>query len=221
MRILITVMAGICWAGAAVAAGPQGDYAELHSCEVYTGGCTASAWSSSAGRCTVRVWKIEAGEANGIDLAGLPVVVLEIGKENLAMRGVTAMAAVAYLPEEASSEQRQELEKWLKGEGVVVTKARVVPISYARDGADITVRAGREISFATRAIGHCETGSCDESLWYEPRGKVGAYTVLMNDESVVDEPDLKISWKDHSSKSVFFGHFGVREAAVFSLASVP
>lgn len=221
MRIFVTTMAGLWYAAALWAAEPQGEYVELHSCEVYTGGCTASAWSTLGGRSVVRVWKFEKASENGIDLAGLSVAVLEVGTENLAMKGNPATASVVYLPEAATPEQRVALLTWVRAKGDPATVSKVVPISYRQDGAEITVQAGKEIFFSTRAIAHCDSGSCGESLWYEPRGDIGAYTVLVNDEASIAEPALQLAWKDNSSKSVFFGHFGHRQAAVFSLASIP
>jgi len=207
--------------GVLFASAPQGEYTELHSCEVYTGGCTASAWATSGGRSLVRIWKFERGERDGVSLAGLPVAVLEVGNDNLAMKGTRPTAAVAYLPKGATPAQQKALESWVKERGAPVTVSKVVPISYQQDRSDLVVRVGTAISFVTRAVEHCDSGSCGESLWYEPRGEIGTYTVLVNDDSTVDEPALKISWKDNSSKSVFFGHFGSRETAAFSLASVP
>ena len=60
--ILIFVVSQVC-----SAAGPFGEFVELHSCDLYTGGCTASAESTLLGRQVFRVWSIESGEWNGQD----------------------------------------------------------------------------------------------------------------------------------------------------------
>lgn len=194
-----------------------GDYTEVHACEVYTGGCTASAQATQGGRSVLRVWKFDAVAGS---LSGLTVAVLEVADANLAMRGTEARAAVAYLPEQATEAQRDELLDWLKQNGVQVTDSRVKPVRYARDGERISFSAGKEIAFSTRGIEACDAGSCGEQLWYEPRGKTGAYTVLVNERSVVEEPGFKLTWKDNSAKSVFFGRFGGSEQAVFHQASL-
>ena len=88
-------------AAAEVAEIPHGEYLELHACDLFTGGCTASAQITLGGRSLVRVWNFEAG-----DLAGLTVVVLETAGENLSLPGSSAESTMVYLPEQASGAQR-------------------------------------------------------------------------------------------------------------------
>ena len=220
MKTLSVLTAVAAWpffqAAAEVAEIPHGEYLELHACDLFTGGCTASAQITLGGRSLVRVWNFEAG-----DLAGLTVVVLETAGENLSLPGSSAESTMVYLPEQASGAQRDALLLWLKGNEVAVTGFRVVPVSYWRDGPVVSVRAGEGIGFSTRAIEACDAGSCGEQLWYSPRGKIGAFTVLVNERSHVEEPALKLSWKDNSSKSVFFGRFGVPDQGGFTLTALP
>ena len=68
---------------------PFGEFVELHSCDLYTGGCTASSESTLLGRQLFRVWSISQGTWDNQDLAGLKVALLELGSVNLARkRGV-------------------------------------------------------------------------------------------------------------------------------------
>ncbi len=195
---------------------PQGEYVELHACDLYTGGCTASAQITLGGRSVVRVWSFESGE-----LAGLTTAVLEVAEANLALPDTKASQVMVYLPEQATEVQRDFLLGWLKENGVAVTETRVMPVSYRREGPVVTVGVGDGLGFSTRAIEACDAGSCGEQLWYSPRGKIGAFTVLVNERSHVEEPALELSWKDNSSKSVFFGKFGVAEKGGFTLTSIP
>ena len=199
----------------------QGEYLELHACEVYTGGCTASAQATQGGRSVVRVWKFADDPQQNGDLAGLPLVVLQVADANLAMPATTVKSSVAYLPSQASDSQGQGLLAWLKANGIAVTETKVSEISYRREGSVAEVSAGAGIRFKTRALEACDAGGCGEQLWYAPRGKTGAYTVLVNDRSVIEEPALALSWSDHSAKSVFFGRFGSPEPADFTLAAIP
>jgi len=199
---------------------PSGEYAEVHACEVYTGGCTASAQATLGGRSVLRVWNFQSGQSAGADLAGQTVMVLEVANENLAMPKTQAAQAVVYLPESATQAQREGLLVWLAQSGVKVGETRVVPVSYQRDGARIGASGGPEVSFSTRAIESCDSGSCGEQLWYEPRGQTDGFTVLVNEHSSVSEPALKLSWKDHSAKSVFFGKFGEGKHGGFQLAGI-
>jgi hypothetical protein len=199
---------------------PVGEYAELHSCEVYTGGCTASAQATLGGRSVLRVWNIRSGEFAGTDLAGQTALVLEVANENLARPGTPAARTVAYLPESATDAQRKGLLAWLAESGIKADQTRTVPVEYRREGARIVVSGGKDIFFETRAIEACDAGSCGEQLWYEPRGKTDGFTVLVNEGSSIHEPALKLSWKDHSAKSVFFGTFGEGRQDGFQLAGI-
>jgi hypothetical protein len=221
-KILLSLLMAVPLAASLAGAGsPSGEYVELHACEVYTGGCTASAQATLGGRSVLRVWNFRGGEVGGADVAGQTVMALEVAEENLAMPKTQATQAVAYLSESASAAQREGLLSWLARAGVKVGETRVVPLAYSRDGARITVAGGKEVSFSTRAIEACDSGSCGEQLWYEPRGKTDGYTVLVNDHSSVSEPALKLAWKDHSAKSVFFGKFGGEHQGGFQLAGLP
>jgi len=221
MAALACVQMALAGVFAAQPIAPKGEYAELHACEVYTGGCTASAQSTTGGRSLLRVWKFEAGAVRNVPLDGLSVVVLEMADANLALPDTTAKTTVAYLPSQATADQRSALQEFLKESGVAVTDAQVVPVSYKRDASCLSVAAGEQVDFTTRAIEHCDSGACGEQLWYEPRGQIGAYTVLVNDHSRVDEPKFHLVWKDNSARSVFFGRFGVPGKPEFTLAAIP
>lgn len=196
-----------------------GEYIELHACEVYTGGCTASAQITQGGRSLLRVWNFSQGPVDFTNR--MSILVLETAEGNLALPQTESKKAVAYLPDESTASQREALLGWLKDNGVHVTESRAVPISYRRDGSHIMLKAGDSIALSTRAIESCDAGSCGEQLWYTPRGKTGTFTVLVNDQSSVEEPLLALSWKDNGAKSVFFGKFGTSEPPEFTLASIP
>jgi hypothetical protein len=218
LTLLLTFPLAAAWADGAA---PSGEYAELHACEVYTGGCTASAQATLGGRSVLRVWNFQSGQSAGADLAGQTVMVLEVANENLAMPKTSATRAVAYLPESATAAQREGLRAWLAQSGINAAETRVVPVSYKREGARITAAGGADVSFTTRAIEACDAGSCGEQLWYEPRGQTDGFTVLVNEGSSIIEPALQLSWKDHAAKSVFFGRFGGGKQGGFQLAGIP
>lgn len=164
----------------------------------------------------LRVWHFDQGAWTGQTLA-----VLETAQENLAFKDARPTAGVAYLPEAADAEQREAMLAWLKENGATAGESRVVPISYRRDGSEITVAVGKSAAFSTRAIEACDAGSCGEQLWYAPRSRTAAFIVLVNRHSQIEEPALALSWKDHGAKSIFFGRFGEPDPAEFTLASLP
>jgi hypothetical protein len=225
MKIICALLSLFVSAGFLDAASdPSGRVVELHACEVYTGGCTASAQVTLGGRSLLRVWSFENGAYGGVDLVGLQIAALEVAEKNLALSDTHASAAVVYLPVQATDVQRQALVSWLKMTNPEIASARLVekvaPISYSRDGSRISVQVGKEIALHTRSIMRCEAGGCGESLWYQPRSKTGKFTVLVNEHSSVNEPTLSLVWKDHYAKSVFFGRFGDDSKPEFRFAAL-
>src|SRR5215470_4548271 len=93
---------------------PRGTLVELHSCELYAGGCVVSSEATLGGRYLLRAWDFTGGKLNGTDVAGLKVAVLEAGKENLAAEKATTDRAIVYLPSGASLAQTEALIAWVK-----------------------------------------------------------------------------------------------------------
>ena len=54
---------------------PRGTVLELHSCELYAGGCVISSQATLEGRYLLTAWKFTGGRFRGIDLAGLQAAV--------------------------------------------------------------------------------------------------------------------------------------------------
>src|SRR6266567_9065362 len=84
---------------------PRGTLLELHSCELYAGGCVVSSEATLGGRYLLRAWDFTGGKVNGTDLTGLRVAVLEAGSDNLAADKTTTDQAVVYLPANANPAQ--------------------------------------------------------------------------------------------------------------------
>jgi hypothetical protein len=194
---------------------PTGEVVELHSCEIYTGGCTVSAEATLGGRSMLRAWHIERGSHNGIDLSGLIVAAVEVADANLAMKETSARAAVVYLPEQSQMEQQQALADWLRstqGLGEVVA-TRTTDLKFQRANAELEFAAGNLVRLETKALEQCGTGSCGEALWYQPRTKMQNAEVVVNSGSSVDEPLLQLKWRNNGTRSVFLGRFGAQDLA--------
>src|SRR5258708_9322151 len=57
---------------------PSGEFVELHSCDLYTGGCTASSESTLLGRQLFRVWSINQATWDNQDLTALKIALLDV-----------------------------------------------------------------------------------------------------------------------------------------------
>src|SRR5207245_2819689 len=113
----------------------RGDVLELYSCEVFTGGCTASAEATLEGRYALRAWHFTSGA-----FSGLTVAMLQMADENLAARPTSPAQTVVYLPECATESQREALLSWIHASGKVTT--RIVPIDFTRDDLTVSLTVG-------------------------------------------------------------------------------
>ena len=194
---------------------PSGEVVELHSCEVYTAGCIASAEYSLEGRSLLRIWIIKNGAFDETDLTGKAVALLQVSEDNLTAGDGSPNQAVAYLPEAATESQRRALLKWLqendKSLSGVPLKVTVLPFDYSLEGSVLKFSAGETIRLQTVALRPSE-GGCGEQLWYDPRTSNNGFQVLLNLKSSVVEPHLQLTWKDFGRRSVFLADFGPAES---------
>jgi hypothetical protein len=210
---LLCSLAGTAFAGGS----PRGSLLELHSCELYAGGCIVSSESTLEGRYMLRVWSFTGGTFSGANLAGLQLAVLQASTDNLAAPGSATGSAVVYLPASATSSQRSALLDWLKSSqpdfrpGEV--QSRIVPMQFESAQNGCSFSAGEFVSVKTVPRESCETGACGEALWYAPRAATSVFTVAVDRHSKVVDPFLKLAWSDAGKHSVFLGKFGEDMAA--------
>jgi hypothetical protein len=215
MKLFTLLLSGLTcsWACAAYADGqPRGSLLELHSCELYAGGCIVSSESTLGGRYMLRMWNFAGGNFSGVDLAGLQLAVLQSSSENLAAPDSETGSAVIYLPIAASSAQRTALMDWLKASQPdfkpSVVQTRTVSMQFESTEKGCIFSAGEYVSVKTAARESCETGACGEALWYTPRASSSVFTVAVDHSSNVAEPLLKLNWSDAGKRSVFLAKFG-------------
>src|SRR2546421_7087628 len=91
---------------------PRGSLMEVHSCELYAGGCVVSSEATLGGRYMLRAWSFVDGSFAGADFSGLRLALLQTSSENLAADKTSADHSVIYLPQDATRSQRQALVAW-------------------------------------------------------------------------------------------------------------
>jgi hypothetical protein len=189
---------------------PRGRLLELHSCELYAGGCIVSSQATLGGRYMLRAWDFSGGKFAGTELRGLQLAVLQSSSENLAQPDSAPGQAVAYLPASATAAQRHALLAWLKASepALKLVDTRVVPLQFSSRNSDYAFSAGNFVSVKAAPLETCQTGSCGEALWYSPRTTTSLFTVAVDRSSKVTEPLLKLKWEDAGQKSVFLARFG-------------
>lgn len=189
---------------------PSGEFVELHSCDLYTGGCTASSESTLLGRQLFRAWSISQGTWENQELSGLKVALLELGSANLAEKGTPVEKAEIFVPVGLPAAQKEALISWVNSQGQVSASTRVVEadIRYQRLGGIAQVTVNDSIALCTMPIGKCSTGACGQALWYVPQAKYSSYQVVASEDSKIRDTALEFSWTDHDRPNVFLASFG-------------
>jgi hypothetical protein len=190
---------------------PRGEVAELHSCELYAGGCVVSAEATIAGHYVMRVWQFDSGRFQNVDLSGLHVALLETGSLNLADNDNAAERAVAYVPDNITVAQHAALAAWAQANTAARFSAAdviAVPFAMRVSGNDLSVSLGRNRIFSGTTAPICGLSSCGESLWYQPRSEMSAFNVDQLTRSCIVEPALALRWQDHGRRTLFLGRFG-------------
>jgi len=195
---------------------PSGEFVELHSCDIYTGGCTASSESTLLGRQLLRVWAIRQGTWNHQDLADMKVAVLEVGSENLAEKEGLAEKAEIYVPKGLDATRKDALLSWVTSQGAMPASTQVLEgeISYERSGAAANVAVGDSISLSTMAMAKCGLGGCGQALWYEPQAKHSSFEVVASRASRIQDTALNFLWTDHDRPNVFLASFGPERSSI-------
>ncbi len=195
----------------------RGSVLELHSCELYAGGCVVSSEAPQGGRYMLRVWSFSGGNSEGVNLAGLQASLLQVSPDNLATPDGAPGKGVVYLPEAATTEQRNALMHWVSKASAVPAgsslQTRIVPMRLTKDGDGYQFTAGNFVRVRTESLESCPTGACGEALWYTPRTEDTIFTVAANRSSSVAEPLLELKWQDAGKKSVFLARFGEQTTA--------
>jgi hypothetical protein len=191
---------------------PRGELLELHSCQLYIGGCIASSESTQDGQYLLRVWSFSDGSYNETSLRGLTVALLEVSDQNLATKGARPVESIIYLPESATVSQGKALVDWLKAGNPELARTtqhtRTLPMEFSHRDSIISFSAGDTLRIETTPFPPCGLVSCGEALWYTPRSTVASYTVGVTSQAVVCEPALALKWIDHGKNNIFEGRFG-------------
>lgn len=201
---------------------PRGELLELHSCQLYIGGCIASAEATQEGQCLLRVWSFTGGSYGGTHLGGLPVALLEVADQNLAVNGSQPAESMIYLPQSATPAQAAALIDWLKSANPELARTklrtRTAPMEFTHTRSTVSFSAGDFLQIETKPFAPCGLVSCGESLWYTPRSRLTSYTVGVTSQAVVREPALALRWIDHGKNNVFEGRFaeGTTAPATFA-----
>ncbi len=195
----------------------KGDYLETRTCDVYTGPCFANGQCGLTGKDAIMAWSIDRGSYEGVELAGLKVVVVTTASDTLGFGGTLVtnpehIRSVIIVDDQASSRQRDALvqfaSQYARHAGEIVTVV-TAPIEMSADHFEMVgqLEAGDYARILTRKLG---TGDCvcsNEQAFYPPlcdvKRPIPAFTV----DGAFSGPGLGTQWSNPGTRSAFLATF--------------
>jgi hypothetical protein len=195
-----------------------GDYLETRTCDVYTGPCFANAQVGLAGQQALLAWSIERGAIDGVDVAGLKIVLAVRASDTLGYGGglevrPEPIRSVALVDERATDQQRDVLLRWVRqqagklaGDVVRVESTAIAfHIDHAQMIAELT--AGDEVRIATRRLGQSDCVCTNEEIYYPPLTAVDNAAPALTVEGSFAGRGLGMQWSTPRTRSAFLATF--------------
>ncbi len=191
-----------------------GEYVEVRTAAVFTGGCIMNSEAETLGREAVMAWRVDRGAFDGVRLDGLAVVAALAADRNLGMREMggeapTRVRTALVLDERATPAQRralvglaQAMTGGLVGEIVRIDPA---PITFAREGSRVAVDAGDATLAVDTDVPH--DPGCGAMLWFRPLGTADETAVGLTRTHAYWGDALGKKWRQAGKKSAFVGTF--------------
>lgn len=218
IRTPLLVTLAVLWPSLASAKPLEGDYLESRTCDVYTGPCFANAQVGLTGREAILAWNIQRGTYEGVDLAGLKVVLAVSASDTLGFGGGLSIKpdpirSVALVDARADARQRTALAHFAQQQagragGNVV---KVIPVAIAMDfdyAQSIgKLKAGEIALVETRKITDCDCLCTNEKIFYPPLAKVRSFRPAVTVSGVYSGPGLGSHWSNPRTRSAFLAKF--------------
>ncbi len=195
----------------------EGHYLESRTCQVYTGPCFANAEVGLTGKNAVMAWSIKEGSHNGIELAGLKVVMALKAANTLEFGGIQdagKLKSVIYVDEKASTSQQLALVDFAKQHagraGKQVARVTVAPIDMSLDVAELNgkLKVNRDdVQLVTRKARPDDCICSNESAYYPPLAKVTNFVPGVTTVGEFKGRGLGSRWSTPGARSAYMGTF--------------
>ena len=192
----------------------SGDYVEVRTAEVFTGGCIMGSEGEVSGREAIMAWRVSHGSLNGIALDGLSVVAVVAADSNLGTHELggsqpTKVRTVVMIDDRAKAAQREALLAMARSLAPAmmndVVELKQVAISFERTDASVKVAAGPAALDVATNIRH--SPECGAIQWYQPLARTTKATAGLTRSQRWTGTTLGTQWKQVDRKSSFFGTF--------------
>lgn len=201
-----------------LAADVSGTYVEARTADIYTGPCFANGEVNLVGEEAILAWQIERGVVDGIDVAGLGMVLAVVADGTLGDLNseLPATRAVLLVDERANGMQRQALATLVEKLARRLTRELVaVEAAPIRIGVDLEghsfLRAGETVRLGTRSLGPDDHLCGNESVYYPPLTAVLGARPAVTLEHEYSGPELGVVWKSPGKRSAFVATFRYRD----------
>ena len=202
--------------GQTSAAEIAGHYLETRTCQVYTGPCFANSEMGLAGKDAVMAWSIREGKHNGVNLAGLKVVMALNCSTTLGHGGINDaqnLKSVIYVDDKANTEQYAALVDFVKTHagkaGEAVVRVVSAPIEMALNETDLqgSVRAGKDVKVVTRKARQSDCICSNEVAFYPPLAKVENFASGVTSIGEFNGRGLGSRWSTPDNRGAYMATF--------------
>jgi hypothetical protein len=213
---LALLLAGLMGVGQAFAADIAGQYLETRTCQVYTGPCFANAETGLAGKDALMAWSIRQGTHNGVELAGLKVVVALNSSTTLGHGGLNDgenLKAVVYVDEKATPSQQDALLDFVKVHagkaGQAIVRVSSAPIEMDLNESELrgSLTAGKDVRVVTRKARPTDCICSNEVAYYPPLAQVQNFATGVTSIGEFTGRGLGTRWSTPDSRSAYMATF--------------
>ena len=203
----------------------SGDYVEIRSCDVFTGSCFANGEVGLLGKEAILTWSIDAGEWEGVDLAGLKVIAVVKANATLGDTNHDPYPArsVLIVDQAANDKQRAALAQFARHmagqllEDVNHVEAAPIEVHVASsDSAEASVEVDKLVSIQTRAITYSDLVCGAERIFYPPLSAVSDVTPAFTEIGSFQGEGLGVTFSEVDRRSAFIARFNVPTARTAS-----
>jgi len=192
-----------------------GQYIEDRSNRVYGCPCEWSSEYASYGREAVLAWKIESGEYEGENLAGLRLAAVLAGEFTLSV-STSPRRSTVFVDADAPIAQRRAGVNWLRSQydeilGHVLG-VHEVPIAFNLEVDGASLRVGDVLDVRMRRANLLEDTPSWASLLYDPLIKLSSSTLGTTLSTQYNgEPDLLMRWtRQDAAITGYYGTFSLK-----------
>jgi hypothetical protein len=196
----------------------KGDYVEVRTAEVFTGGCIMGSEGEVSGREAILAWRIKEGSVQGVALDGLSVVAVVAGDVNLGTHELggaapTTVKAIVMTDERATAAQQRALVAIARSmapsviHDVIETKS--TRINFNTETDSVKVSAGPASLDVALNVEHSPV--CGAVKWFSPLGQTESPQIGLTRSTEWTGDGLGTQWKQLDRKSSFFGSFTYRQ----------